>query len=265
MPDLKSIQQAFTRYLLRGETNIVAHVTDPADFDGMTRLAVYANAYRTRLHEALLEDFPALAHALGETDFDVLCADYIDAHPSPYFSLRDYGARLPAWLATHSLAATRPWLSELAALEWALVEAFDAPEATTATVDDAARLAPTDWPAMCLRFVPSLHVVEQHWDILALWHAAKAVTPSPLEIPPLSTSTLCLVWRAALVTRFRTTSPDEAEAFTLAQAGQPFAVLCTRLGETGHSPEQAAVRAAALLKSWLGAGLVTALTPARPA
>ncbi len=125
-----------------------------------------------------------------------------------------------------------------------------------------AQLAPTDWPAMCLRFVPSLHVVEQHWDILALWHTAKEATPAPPEILPLSAPALCLVWRAALVTRFRTASPDEAQAFTLARLGQPFAVLCTHLGESGHSPEQAAVRAAALLKSWLEAGLVMALTPA---
>ncbi len=268
MPELKHVQAAFSRYLLHGEEDIATHIADAGGIDARARLAVYANGYRARLREALQGDFSALAHVLGETDFSALCESYIDTHPSPYFSLRDYGARLPAWLGEQAIAAGRPWLVELAALEWALVEAFDAPAGTTATVADAAQLAPTQWPAMCVRFIPGLQLVPQHWDILAPWHAAKAGEPAG-TVSALPAPTVCVVWRdETLVTRLRSAEADEATALHQAQDGQAFAEICARLGEptdspapgqNGLTPEQAALRAASLLKSWLESGLVASI------
>lgn len=268
MPELKHLQSAFSRYLLLGEEDIAEHIADTPGIDAHARLAVYANGYRARLREALQGDFPALVHVLGEADFTALCEAYITTHPSPYFSLRDYGARLPAWLGKQAIAADRPWLAELAALEWALVEAFDAPAGTTATVADAAQLAPTQWPAMCMRFIPGLQLVPQHWDILAPWHAAKAGEP-PGTVNALPVPSVCVVWRdEALVTRLRSADADEATALRQAQDGQAFAEICVRLGEPtaarapdqdGLTPEQAALRAASLLKSWLEGGIVASL------
>lgn len=264
MCELKQVQRDFTRYLLNGRPDITAHVAaDAGGLDSATRLEVYANAYRARLHEALETDFPALAYALGDEGFTALGEAYIAAHPSPYFSLRDYGTRLPVWLADQPVAEAHPWLVELATLEWALAEAFDAPDADTAGVEDAAALAPADWPAMCLHFVPSLRVVTQTWDILTPWHAAKAGEPFD-TVDALTAPTRCLVWREQLVTRFRSVAPDEAQALEQAAAGASFADLCTTLGETEPSPEQAALRAAALLKAWLEAGLVGRLYVSAP-
>ena len=61
-------------------------------------LAVYVNAYRARLREALAADHPRLAAHLGDERWLALCDAYIDAHPSTARSLRTFGDRLPGFV-----------------------------------------------------------------------------------------------------------------------------------------------------------------------
>lgn len=67
------------------------------------RFAIYAGGYRSRLLEALRDDYPALRLLVGETVFDLFAQGYVAAHPPRHFSLYDYGAGF----ADH-LEATRP-------------------------------------------------------------------------------------------------------------------------------------------------------------
>ena len=62
-------------------------------------LAVYVNAYRARLREALAADHPRLAAHLGDERWLALCDAYIDAHPSIARSVRTFGDRLPGFIA----------------------------------------------------------------------------------------------------------------------------------------------------------------------
>ncbi|MBN8481051.1 MAG: putative DNA-binding domain-containing protein [Xanthomonadales bacterium] len=62
-------------------------------------LAVYVNAYRARLREALAADHPRLARHLGEARWLALCDAYIDAQPSTARSLRTFGDRLPEFIS----------------------------------------------------------------------------------------------------------------------------------------------------------------------
>lgn len=68
------------------------------------RLAVYANAYFTRIHDCLREDFGALARALGPAGFHDLVKTYLMMHPPARPSLRHAGAHLAEHLATEPFA-----------------------------------------------------------------------------------------------------------------------------------------------------------------
>jgi hypothetical protein len=79
------------------------------------------------------------------------------------------------------------------------------------------------------------------------------------EPPPLAEGpTQIRVWRRDERVLYRAISPLEAELLRAAAAGESFGAICERaavaLGEA-----QAAVRAAALLGSWLEAGLLARL------
>jgi hypothetical protein len=94
------------------------------------RLEIYNRQYWYRILGALAEDFPALRALIGAQRFDVLSIAYLTEHPSRSFTLRNLGSKLPEWLIVHpEYAGRRHRLAvDLARMEWAFVEAFDAPE-----------------------------------------------------------------------------------------------------------------------------------------
>ncbi len=118
------------------------------------RLGVYHYAYRERLRECLADDFPTVQHALGQDRFRQLCADVIREFPSSTPNLNGYGAVLPRWCqgAKRGLAH-RGFISELATLEWAMVEVFHAEPAPTLSLAQLQQVPMEQWAGM--RFAPS--------------------------------------------------------------------------------------------------------------
>jgi hypothetical protein len=257
MPDLKGLQQAFQSHLLDGDPAIAAHVVDGGAVNGEQRLGVYVTAYYGRLADTLRRDYPALAAAVGDDEFADLAHAYIRRHPSSHYSLRWFGARMADFLEHADGYRERPYLAELARLEWALVDAFDVADAPVLDEGAAARVPPEAWPALRLVFHPSVRAVELAWNSLARWQAVRDGQPLP-EPEALTGARSCLIWRADLTTRYRTLDADEAAALQAARSGAEFAALCEALYPWHDDDAQVAVRAAGLLKSWLAAQMVTA-------
>jgi hypothetical protein len=94
------------------------------------RLEIYNRQYWYRVLGSLAEDFPALRALLGERRFEALSIAYLAEHPSRSFTLRNLGSKLPEWLtANPEHAGRRDRLAlDLARMEWAFIEAFDAPD-----------------------------------------------------------------------------------------------------------------------------------------
>ncbi|MHB8535227.1 MAG: HvfC/BufC family peptide modification chaperone, partial [Sulfuricaulis sp.] len=125
MNPLHGLQSDFQSYLLHGGDGMLGRVTSTAKADAPTRLTIYYDAYRLRLIEALDSNYPVLHAWIGDEEFEQLGLAYLGAHPSGHFSIRYFGHRLPEFLGTEAYS-DRPYLGEMAMLEWALSEAFDA-------------------------------------------------------------------------------------------------------------------------------------------
>jgi hypothetical protein len=106
------------------------------------RLEIYNRQYWYRVLGALAEDFPALRALVGERRFESLSIAYLIEHPSRSFTLRNLGSKLPEWLAAHpEQTGRRHRLAlDLARMEWAFVEAFDAAEVAPLTQRQIAAL-----------------------------------------------------------------------------------------------------------------------------
>jgi Putative DNA-binding domain len=106
------------------------------------RLEIYNRQYWYRVLDALAEDFPALRAVVGGRAFQQLSIDYLTAHPSRSFSLRNLGSKLVEWLAAHpQYASRRQRLAlDVVRIEWAFIEAFDRAERTPLTLDQIATL-----------------------------------------------------------------------------------------------------------------------------
>ena len=255
MPELKEIQADFQRHVLSDHAAITGHIVSTENLAGDRRLAVYCNAYRARLIEALATDYEVLSACVGDADFDTLCRTYIDAYPSVYYSLRWFGQHFPAFLRNRYAEN----LGELAEFEWALAAAFDAADAPVAGEEVIRSVATEAWPGMRIRLHPSVDWLPLRWNTLELWHAVKdgAEVPGPGRCPgPVD----CLIWRDGLATRFRTLEPAERTALDAAASGATFATLCERLADSPEAGNDVAMLAASLMRTWLATGLVSELT-----
>jgi hypothetical protein len=256
---LRPLQGRFQNYLLTGAGTLEDEIVSDG-LDARTRLAIYADAYRLRLLEALATDFVALRALLGPGEFERLGRAYLDARPSDHYSLRHFGRHLARFLATAAPWCERTLLAELAAFEWALTEAFDAADAPLATVADLAAVAPVDWPALRFALHPSLQRLELRANAAALWQAADQGRPLPAAQAtehPLG----WMVWRRGLQIYFRSLTVEQAWALDALRGGTSFAGLCEGLCEWLDT-DAVAGYAAGLLKQWLDDGLISRiLTP----
>lgn len=249
---LADLQSMFQARVTQGAEGIDPHLADGGRFMG-----VYDYAYRARLIEILGEEFEALHTLMGDAQFGDAMRGYIAAHPSTSRSARWLGQHLPAWLAETQPWSALPEVGAMAAFEWALSVAFDAPDAASIGFDVIAAVPPEAWPMLTLTFHPSLQVFTLSHDVAPFYRAVKdevgpAGAPSAFPAPALWGT-----WRDAdtLIVRYRALEADEAAMLSAAQGGQSFDALCEVLAALG-APDQAAMRAATLLRQWIENGWI---------
>ena len=102
------------------------------------RIEIYNKQYWFRLIDSFYDDFPGLRAILGRLKFNRLAKEYISAHPSTSYTMRNLGRFLPGFVEKHpELVQPRFKLAlEMARFEWAQVEAFDGKSLPALSVDD---------------------------------------------------------------------------------------------------------------------------------
>lgn len=245
--NLRDLQRAFQAHVLRGDAPVEPWIESAAG------LGVYIDAYRLRLVEALGKDFPVLKAHLGADAFARAIGDYLAARPPRHYSIRYAGADLAAFLRNNAPYAAAPALAELAALDWALLHAFDAAAAALVTEAELARTAPEAWPALRFGLHPSVSVLALSSNAPALWQAhARA---EPLPTPVATGGAHWLVWRRDLQVYFRRLVAHEHDALAGVARGECFGEICDMLNRALPAGEVAGA-AASLLKTWLVEGLL---------
>lgn len=220
--------------------------------DAAQRLGIYAIAYRVRLQDALAHNFPMLQLALGVERFGEVAAGYLETHPSRHMSVRAFGAKLSEWLHAHQ--PSEPWFAELAGFEWALADAFDAPDQTAINIETLAALDPARWPDLRLNFaaaVQRLTLATNAAELYAQASREELASEGRITVQPSE----WLIWRDALTARYRSIDEVEATALDALRSGSTFAQMCEELFDRYES-ESVPMQAAALLKRWIADGLI---------
>jgi hypothetical protein len=218
----------------------------------VARLDIYANMYFFRIRDVLRDEYPKTVIQLGDDGFHNLVTDYLVACPPDHPSLREAGARLPAFLAAHPAARDRPWLAELARLERARLELVDAADAPAVALAELERIPPERFGALRLRLVASHALLENRFAIAPLWRASEPPSDPPAPVPA-----ALLVWRRRDLDVYHR-AVDAEEATCLRRLGREdvtFEDLCATLA-VGRTDEVAAVRAFELVARWAADGLL---------
>lgn len=135
------------------------------------QLEIYREQFWLRHTGSLVEDFPGLSGILGQREWEKLAESYLTTFRSESFTLRDLGAGLPAhvvecaWLSHHALC------HDMARLEWAYVELFDAAEAPPLDPGKVASLTEEQWEAVVVTFNPALQLMQVGYPVADLRRA----------------------------------------------------------------------------------------------
>ncbi len=258
MSQLAKLQHVFQQRVLNPvQTSMPAWISASGRASPEMQLLVYSNAYRSRLTEVLAEDFPAVANAVGEDSFDVLAKAYIEAHPSRYFSLRDFGNHMADFLAHAADYQDKPWLSELAVFERLLGRAFDATDAPIFSKQDMAAVPAENWADLRFILHPSVHRIDCIWGTPKMWKVLTDDTPKEVTAEA-GESVAWLVWRQQLTTRFRSLGKDEQIALDTLRTGATFNDACIALSAL-MTEDEVPLHIATLLKGWITQGLISGI------
>ncbi|MES2352925.1 MAG: DNA-binding domain-containing protein [Pseudomonadota bacterium] len=257
---LNYLQQHFQDYLFSpaqddGEpsTSVIhAAISDRFGLPANERLAIYYNAYRIRLRQALEEVFSKTYSYLGDDLFAQMCDGYVQTQPSAFQNLRWYGHQFSGFLAKN--LEDHPIVAELAAFEWALSLAFDADDATILCANDVRHLAPEQWESIGFTLHPSVQILSQHCNTTAIWLALDKEQTPPDAINSESASHW-LVWRKQLQPQFRSINGFETSALQGLQQGRCFSAVCEAAIESAGE-QDITVQMAGWLQTWLNDAVI---------
>ena len=255
-PNLQAIQHDFQGYVLGGDREqpaITVLIDDHFGLAARDRLAIYYDAYRMRLADALAEAFDKTYSYVGDNAFAELCSGYIERHPSQFRNLRWFGDHFPAFAA--GALPEHPIVAELAAFEWALGLAFDAADAPVLTLQDLQKLDPEAWETIGFALHPSLQLLSLQYNAPAIW-LALGKEEAPPDVVVSEEPTTWLVWRKDLQPHFRSLTAYEAMALRGLGAGRSFPDVCAGAAEA--SEDDITGQIAGWLHTWMNESVLTA-------
>lgn len=256
MSDFARQQSEFQQGILTGDDAILAEILDSPREKRETLFGIYRYAYGSRLVEAMRNDHELLHLYLGDETFNEMAHAYVKASPSEHPNLRWFSQGLPDFLKSAAPYCNHPVLSDLAALEKALNDAFDASEGPVLALDDMAHFAPEVWNDLQFQPHPSACRLDVVTNAAAIWLALKN-DEAPPEAAVLDEPAHLLTWRLNTTPMFRELPAEEAMMWDEASNGIPFGVLCEMLA-TYDDPDGAAARGAGYLHGWITSGALTA-------
>ena len=249
MKDLATFQDQFQKALVDGDETVLSDIAENAKEDRRVLLGVYQNAYVSRLIEFLQNDYEKLHAVLGDDQFDEMARAYIKANPSHTRNARWFGAKLPDFLERTEPYIAMPLLADMARLELALIDTFDAEDAPSLALEDLQSLAPDDWPALTFKPHPAVRRFDISTNADEIWSALHNEEDPP-EPEALKDPRGVIAYRPEGMATFRVMAPDEAMMWDEAANGVAFSVLCEMMSM--HAGEdEAAARAAGYLQAWI--------------
>ena len=250
MNSLASMQEAFLARILAED--------DLAD-NRAPGFAIYRNNYRSSLVEALRATFERTERLVGEASFRAAAAHHCIAHPPSSWTLDLAGAGFAE--TCEELFANDSDVAELAALEWAMHEAFTTRDMNP--LDMAGFAAATtgfgeeDWSELRLDFLPGLSIGWAKHDLVRLWSSLGGKDEA-VDLVALDEDHAVITWREGERPVFVLRDAWEGRALDQMRSGASFAEACAVIA--GDLGEEAAVNEAGLmLARWLSDGFVASV------
>ncbi|MDQ6995968.1 MAG: DNA-binding domain-containing protein [Mariprofundus sp.] len=169
MPSLAELQDQFFNSVMHDDDAVSAWVVDHG-LPATQRMQIYKHMVENTLSEALATSYPAILALVG-VDFFALAVDrYMRRYPPESGNLQDYGAHFPTFLSDMQEAASLPYLSDVARLEWARQLCYLAADTPCLNQTEAAcRIQALGDNLMHLCLHPSVGLIDSEHRIFDIW------------------------------------------------------------------------------------------------
>jgi hypothetical protein len=176
LPDLQN--GVLLAVLGRSRPEIIAAILGE-EGEAEARLRIHRHHILTSLTEALKANFPVVCRVVDARFFGYAADAFIRLHPPSAPCLAEYGAEFPDFIRAFEPARALPYLGDLARLEWAVMEARNAPDAAPIAAESLRQVAVVDYPDLTLQLDPSLRLIRTLWPVERIWAAHQ--DPEPAE------------------------------------------------------------------------------------
>jgi hypothetical protein len=170
---LHDVQRDFATTILRKDGAQIVDLIKSDGLSGERRLQIYRNNTYSLLTDVLKNTFPAVCRLVGDEFFEYAARQYIRVDPPRQPCLYVYGAGLADFLAAFAPASELPYLPDMARLEWALNEAYYAPDASPLSIDALIVLRLEDYADVRLRPHPSCRLLTSRFPVDRIWEMAR--------------------------------------------------------------------------------------------
>jgi hypothetical protein len=135
--------------------------------------------YFLRMRDALELDYPAVLHFLGEDAFTKLVREYVQAYPSRSYTLNRLGDHLPDYIRSAKGIRQRNFLYDLARLELAITQVFDAAESPLLSAQAIAAVPAAAWEVARLRPIETFRLLSFRYPVSAYLQSVREEAPHP--------------------------------------------------------------------------------------
>jgi hypothetical protein len=224
------------------------------------QLEIYREQFWLRHTGSLVEDFPGLGGILGQEDWERLAEQYLSETVPDSYTLRDLGLQLPKLIERADWLPHQALCLDMARLEVAYIEVFDAPDTEPLTPERLASISEDQLGDCRLVVAPCVRLLSVQYPVADLRRQLRAASESddsaPVPIPEKNPQNLAIyrkdlrLWDMPL--------SDVAFAFlTGLAAGGSLAAAAER---AASSPEREAELGAGIgewLREWTSKGLLS--------
>ncbi|WP_430475704.1 putative DNA-binding domain-containing protein [Thalassospira lucentensis] len=177
MSDLKAFYDGFSQAVQSLEPDAYPQELAP---DNAHRFAIYRNNVHRGLCDALAAAYPTVEKLVGKAFFRELARQFVGAETSRPGSLALYGNGFSDFIAAHETVASLAYLTDIARLERARLEALNAKDAEPLSASHLAGYEDV-LGAMQLHAHSACRLVVSDHPVLSIW-TAQNVSDSPKNI-----------------------------------------------------------------------------------
>src|SRR5688572_28613341 len=234
--------------------DLEAVVLPSTQLTSVERLEIYAHMYYARLIEVMEAEYPTLRQILGPHAFAAACRRFVAKYPSRSRTLGTLSARFPDFLARTLPRSNRNALAvDVARIERAMEDVFDAPRAEPMSAAGFAALGAGDWNRLTLRVTPALRLLKLRYPADDFMNTARRGEQPRVPRPR---ATFAIVFRRGFQVMRRDQEPEQFMLLQALAAGRPLAAAVrASIGNKKASADRVAERLGKWFEEWAGAHL----------